>query len=215
MKRGQFGRKYFRPEANVKKLVVLLAAILMAGCSSQSPQPEQKPQPKPPETLSGRSAFQQLYIAARGWSADARPYHLQSSTFKNERGKGGQAVIWRGSFASESMRASKPFVWSGIDDPDAPSRGISPGTQDSYTPSNTFDAAFLKIDSDKAFDTAQKHGGDKILESAADTPVSYLLDWNPGGNNLVWHVIYGNSRNDAKLVADIDASTGEFIRKEK
>ena len=75
--------------------------------------------------------------------------------------------------------------------------------------------AFLKIDSDKAFEGAQKHGGDKVLTDAADTCVSYLLDWNASGNQLVWHVIYGNSRNDAKLVVDVDASTGDFIRKEK
>lgn len=199
----------------MKKLLVLLAAGLMAGCTSQPPQPEQKPQPKPPELLTGRAAFQQVYIAARGWAPDAKPYQLQSSTFKDANGKDGKAGIWRGSFASERMRASKPYVWSGIDSPDAPSRGISPGTQDNYVPGNAFDAAFLKIDSDKAFDVAQKHGGEKVFQAAADTPVSYLLDWNPGENNLVWHVIYGASRNDAKLVADIDASTGEFIRKEK
>ena len=78
-------------------------------------------------------------------------------------------------------------------------------------PGNTFDIAFLKVDSDKAFEIAQKHGGDKIT----DTPVTYLLDWNPGENNLIWHVIYGNSRNGAKLVVDVDASSGLFVRKEK
>jgi hypothetical protein len=73
---------------------------------------------------------------------------------------------------------------------------------------------FLKVDSDKAFDVAQKHGGEKILQQNASLPVVYLLDWNRSGNNLVWHVIYGSSRSDAKLVADVDASTGAFIRKE-
>jgi len=34
-------------------------------------------------------------------------------------------------------------------------------------------------------------------------------------NNLVWHVIYGNSRADAKLKVAVDATTGEFIRIEK
>ena len=92
---------------------------------------------------------------------------------------------------------------------------ISPGTQDSYLPGNAFDINFLKVDSDQAFEAAQKHGGDKILQQSADTPVSYLLEWNRAGNNLVWHVICGNSRNDAKLVVDVDATTGEFIRKEK
>ena len=70
-----------------------------------------------------------------------------------------------------------------------------------------------KVDSDKAFEVGQKHGGDKVLTDAPDTPVSYLLDWSVSTNNLVWHVIYGNSRNDAKLVVDLDASTGEFIGK--
>jgi hypothetical protein len=199
----------------MKKLLLVLAVAMMAGCSSQPPQPEQKRQPKPTEFLTGRSAFQQLYIAARGWAPDPRPYQVQSQAFKDADGKEGKAAVWRASFGSERMRASKPYVWSGIDSPDGPSRGISAGTQDSYVPSNAFDPAFLKIDSDKAFAVAQKHGGDKVLQEAAETPVSYLLDWNASGNNLVWHVIYGNSRNDAKLVADVDASTGEFIRNEK
>ena len=82
-------------------------------------------------------------------------------------------------------------------------------------PGNSFEMAFLKVDSDQAFDVAQKHGGEKILQENPGTPVSYFLDWNRSENNMVWHVIYGNGRNDAKLVADVDASTGLFLRKEK
>ena len=51
--------------------------------------------------------------------------------------------------------------------PDAPSRGISPGSEDNYSPTNSstqiFDVVFLKTDSDKALEVAQKHGGDKLL----------------------------------------------------
>jgi hypothetical protein len=194
-------------------LTALLSLVVVTGCTSQSTQPAPKPQP--PDLLAGRAAFQQLYVAARGWAADARPYQLQSQCIGDNKGKDGKAVIWRAAFAS-ATRGAKPYTWSGVDSPDGSSpRGISPGTQDSFAPSGAFDMAFLKIDSDKAFEVAQKHGGDKILADGPDTPVSYLLDWNPSGNNLVWHVIYGNSRNDAKLVVDLDATTGEFIRKEK
>lgn len=193
--------------------LIFLSLAIISGCSSQSNQPA--PKAEPPQLLTGRSAIQYLYIAARGWTADARPYQLQSSVIGDYKGKDGKAVLWRAAFASATLRSAKPYTWSGIDSPDAPSRGVSPGSQDPYTPGNDFDIQFLKIDSDKAFDVAQKHGGEKVLADNPNLPITYLLDWNRSGNNLIWHVIYGNSRNEAKLVADLDASTGEFLRKEK
>lgn len=193
--------------------LMLLSFAVITGCTSESNQPA--PKAAPPEALTGRSAFQKLYVSARGWAPDARPYQLESQVADDIKGRDGKAAVWRAAFASTAMRGSKPYTWSGIDSPDAPSRGVSPGPQDAFTPGNDFDIQFLKIDSDKAFEVAQKHGGEKILQQSPDTPVMYLLDWNRSSNNLIWHVIYGNSRNDAKLVADVDATSGEFIRKEK
>jgi hypothetical protein len=110
-------------------------------------------------------------------------------------------------------------VWSGTNAQDAPSRGVNPGTEDTYNPNNAsttaFDIGFLKTDSDKAFEIAQQHGGEKILQKSPDTPVIYILEWNRVENSLMWHVIYGNSRDDAKLKIAINATTGEFIRVEK
>jgi hypothetical protein len=71
------------------------------------------------------------------------------------------------------------------------------------------------VDSDKALETAQKHGGDKLLEKSPDTPIVYVLDWSRATNELIWHVIYGGTRDDAKLIVDINATTGDFIRVEK
>ena len=193
--------------------LLVLSLAVISGCTSQPSKPQ--PQPEPPQLLTGRSAFQHLYVAARGWAPDARPYQLQSAVVGDQKGREGKAAVWRAAFASASLRSSKPYTWAGIDSPDAPSRGISPGTQDPYTPGNDFDIQFLKVDSDKALEVAAKHGGDKVLQQDAAIPIIYLLDWNRSENQLVWHVIYGNSRNDAKLVADVDASTGEFLRKEK
>ena len=110
----------------------------------------------------------------------------------------------------------KPFFWSGSNAPDAPSRGISPGNEDVYNPSNAstqvFDPAFLKIDSDQAFAEAQKHGGDKLLEKDPATPVLYVCDWNHNTNELTWHVVYGASRETAKLTVAINASTGAILK---
>ena len=204
-----------------KSFLAALALLLMMGCTSEPSKPAQpeKPQPKGPELESGRVAFQKMYIAARGWQRDAQPFRLQSDITGDSKGKDGKADVWRAWFGSPSAASAKPFVWSGTDASDAPSRGVSPGAEDSYSPTNTstqvFDIAFLKVDSDKAFDTAQKHGGDKLLEKTPDTPIFYVLDWNRASNQLVWHVIYGTTRDDAKLRVEIDASTGDFIRVEK
>ena len=180
---------------------------------------ETKPEVKGPELITARSAFQKLYVAARGWNQDAKPYRLESTASSDGNGQDGKWALWRCSFASPAQRSEKTYSWSGSAANGAPERGVNPGTEDSYSPTNSstqvFDMAFLKIDSDQAFATAQKHGGDKILEKAPDTPVIYLCDWNHNTNELTWHVIYGASREGAKLTVAVNASTGEFIRVEK
>jgi hypothetical protein len=204
-----------------KLLVLLLAITWMAGCSSTPTKPAEQVPPKPqePDLMTGRAAFQQLYIAARGWARDAQPYRLESTPNQDSKGRDGKSAIWRAGFASQVRRGSKPYVWSGTNAQDAPSRGVNPGTEDTYNPSNAsttvFDIGFLKTDSDKAFETAQQHGGDKILQKSPDIPVLYILEWNRVENMLIWHVIYGNSRDDAKLKIAINATSGEFIRVEK
>lgn len=204
----------------MKKLLMAVAAIAMlAGCSSQPPKPAEKPQPKPTELATGRTAFQKLYVTAHGWARDAQPYRLDSQATPDGNGHDGKAAVWRAAFASAAQHGVKPYVWSGSTDKDAPSRGINPGNEDSYSPTNAstqiFDMQFLKIDSDKAYEMAQQHGGDKLLAKTPDTPVLYLLDWNRSENKLEWHVMYGGGRDDAKLRVSVDATTGNFLRVEK
>jgi hypothetical protein len=205
-------------------IVIGAAAILLAlltGCSSEPEKPAEpaKPEVKGPELLTARSAFQKTYVAARGWNQDARPYRLESVVTSDGNGRDGKWAAWRAGFASPTQRAAKTFVWSGSAADGAPSRGVSFGVEDSYSATNAsmqvWDVQFLKIDSDQALATAQKHGGDKILEKTPDTPVTYVCDWNHNSNQLIWHVIFGSSRENSKLTVSVDASTGEFIRVEK
>lgn len=203
-------------------LVVLLAVLLtvLAGCNSNPARPaDVKPEVKAPELLTGRAAFQKVFIAARNYAADVKPFRIESTPSTDGNGHDGKSAIWRASFASATKRGVKPFIWSGSNAPDAPSRGVSPGNEDVYNPSNAstqmFDVAFLKIDSDQAFTEAQKHGGEKLLEKDSTIPVLYVCEWNHNTNELIWYVIYGSSRDTAKLTVAINASTGAFIRVEK
>lgn len=209
-----------RPASMPFAAVVFVVLALLAGCNSNTPtQPQAKPEPKPPELLTGRAAFQKVFIAARNYAGDVKPFRIESTPSTDSNNQDGKAAIWSADFASATRRTTKPFIWSGSNAPDAPSRGVSPGTEDSYNPNNAstqvFEVGFLKVDSDQAFTEAQKHGGDKVLEKDPTTPVIYICDWNHNTNELAWHVIYGTSREMAKLTVAVNASTGAFIRVEK
>jgi hypothetical protein len=219
MKMGDFVQR--TPITALFVIVFVILASLVGCNSSPSPAtaPPAKPEPKPPELLTGRAAFQKTFIAARNYAADVKPFRIESTPSPESNGLDGKSAIWRASFASAIQHGVKPFFWSGSNAPDAPPRGVSPGNEDVYNPSNAstqvFDPAFLKADSEQAFAEAQKHGGDKILEKDPTTPVIYVCDWNHNTNELTWHVIYGASRETAKLTVAINASTGAFIRVEK
>lgn len=207
--------------AKILSVTAMLALLAMlAACESNVPkQSDAKPEVKPTETLTGRAAFQKVFIAARNYAVDVKPFRIESIPTTDGNGHDGKSAVWRASFASMMQHGVKPFIWSGSTAPDAPGRGVSPGNEDSYNPNNAstqvFDVAFLKKDSDEALAEAQKHGGDKILEKDPSTPILYVCDWNHNTNQLVWHVIYGDSRETAKLAVSIDATTGAFIRVEK
>jgi len=203
--------------------LLLLVVLPFTACSSSKPAESAKTEtkaaeaPKPPDVATGREEFQRLFGSARGWSPDAKPFRLQSETVSDAPGHDGKAGVWRASFASSARANIKSWVWSGIGDPKE--RGITPGTEDTYNPNNAstkvFDFQFLKIDSDKAFEVAQGKGGDKLLKENAKLPVFYVLDWDGSENALVWHVIYGENRNDAKLRIAVNASSGAFMKKER
>ena len=219
---GEIERMHFPSAAAGRFFFTALLAILavLVACDSNTAKPpEAKPEPKGPELLTARAAFQKVFSSARNYAADVKPFRIESTPTTDGNGQDGKSAIWTASFASPGQRGVKPFIWSGSNAPDAPSRGVSPGNEDVYNAGNAstqvFDAAFLKVDSEQAFAVAQKHGGDKILEKDPSTPVIYVCDWNHNTNELVWHVIYGSTRDSAKLTVAVNASTGEFIRVEK
>lgn len=197
-------------------------ALLLGACSSGQKPAEQQQETKkvePPQYETGRTVFQKLYVAGRSFAPDIKPYRLESVYTPDAPVTEGKAGIWHAQFASPSKRAIKAYTWSGLSGPDMPDRGISHGTEDSYNPANSatrvWEVMALKIDSDKAFEVAQKHGGEKLTKKDPKQPVIFDLEWNAAGaNQLVWHVIYGDNRSNAKLRIMVDATTGAFLQVE-
>jgi len=202
--------------------VCLFAVLLLTSCSSNKPsETSSSPQPAAPpaEYETGRVAFQKMYLSAHGWASDAQPFRLQSQYTTGAAVNEGKAGIWRASFGSPGKRMMKMFMWSGFTGPDAPERGITFSAEDSWSPENTstkiFQFGFLKVDSDKAYEVADKNGGSKLVKKDPKQPVFFVLDWDASKNTLLWHVIYGEGLDGAKLRVAVNASTGEFERVEK
>lgn len=202
-------------------MVLLAAAIFwvgaLTGCSSNQksgsagPAATATPTPQPTQTKTGRIAFQNLYIQAHLWAPDAQGYLAESQPTKEITGIDGKSAVWIARFGSRARALSKTFVWSGTDAPDAPPRGSSPVSQDSFSPDNlstrTFDVGFLRSDTDQAFKVAQEHGGKELLAKEPTLPVKYRLEWNSRDNGVAWHVIYGKNQ----LSIAVDASTGVYL----
>ena len=209
-----------------KKLIGCVALALLVSCSPEkkaesqpASQPAAKPAAKEAQFETGRTAFQKMFLAARLWAPDVRPFRLQSQFTADAPTAEGKAGLWRASFASPSKRMMKLFAWSGLVGPDAPEQGISFSAEDSWSTSNSstvpFDIAFLKVDSDKAYEVAQKNGGDKLTKKDPKQPVIFQLAWDASKNQLVWHVLYGENPTETKLRIAVDATSGNFIRVEK
>jgi hypothetical protein len=208
-----------------KTVIACFALLLLAACSSSKPNPEQpstkaaKQAAKEPQFETGRTAFQKMYISARGWAPDVKPFRLQSQYTPDSPVTDGKAGLWRASFASPLKKSIKLFIWSGLVGPDAPEQGVSFSAEDTYNPTNSstqvFELAFLKVDSDQAFEVAQKHGGEKLFKADPKQPVFFIADWDGRANTLLWHVIYGETVDSAKLRVAVNATSGAFERVEK
>jgi len=204
--------------------LALLAGLLFTGCSSNQ-QSQQQKTAEPARTAAdtnkaetGRVAFQRLYVAARGWARDAMPVGLESQPTKEFPGKDGKAGVWRGTFGSASRQAMKPFTWSGVNSDDAPPPGISPGSEDSFSASNTstrpFDFAYLKVDSDKAYEIALAHGGKDFVAKNKDAEIRYTLSFDGRSNQLRWIVNMESASSKSRpLTVILDATSGTFLKK--
>lgn len=196
----------------IRGLVPIILALAFAGCDST---PTPPPAKKTNQFETGRFALQKMIPAARLWSEDAAPIHLESTTSTESSGHAGKAMFWRASFGSRARLKTEPFSWSGA--ADAP-RKVDHGVEDAYNPNNrsaqTWDLNFLKVDTDKAFEVAQEHGGKELLDKDPKQPVMYMLDWDSQTGQLRWHVIYGAMPSSAKLTVIVDASSGVYLRKE-
>ena len=214
----------------MRKILIGLAVLtaIISGCSSNPSKPAEKSNtdkstaakseaPKESQRITGREAFQKLYIAARNWAPDAQPLKMESNPRKDDK-RDGTASVWSGSFASAQRGQTRSFLWSGATGEGAPEPGITPGGQDTYNPANAstqpFDPSYLKADTDKALVEAERHAPAKAKKDK-DSPIKFVLYNDATNGRLLWRVVYGGSEYNSPGIVDISARDGGFVKLEK
>ena len=199
--------------------------LLLAGCNSTPTKPSGNETPKllntsvtekkEPVLYTAKPCFTRMSDMAQRWSADALPFHVESSITSEANGQSGTSTVWRGLFASPSRGTFKTFTWSGSRLPDQPPLGINSTVESASSPlvaSLEFHPSFLQTDTDKAFALAQQHGGSTLTKKDPQQPVLYILERDAKQKAVLWYVVYGHSQSDSKGTGVINATTGAFVR---
>jgi hypothetical protein len=192
-----------------------MSLVLLIGCS-EAPKVEQKKQaPKPLEPITGRQAFQQMYVSARAWAPDAQTIQMRSIQLEAVKAPNGKAGAWQCTFVSPGRGRAKMYTWSAIESEGNLHKGVFGGSEQSYSPSRQqqpFLAAAVRTDSDEAYESAVKKSAD-FLKKNPNMQVNFILEWTPRFPDLAWRVIWGDSVSTSPYSVYIDATNGNFLEK--
>jgi len=188
--------------------------LFLAGCSSETPAPEKKAEVKPVEPVTGRQALQQMFIAARGWSADIQPINVNSILLPEIKAEPGKAAAWQATFVSATLGKAKSYTYSVVEGEGNLHKGVFAGLDQSWSgpsgQSKPFLMAALKVDSDQAYQTAEKKAADYEKKNPGK-PITFLLESTRKYPDPAWRVIWGESVGTSNFSVFVDASTGGYL----
>ena len=198
----------------MKRFPIPVSILLALAACSEAPKPaaEKKEPAKPAEPVTGRHAFQQMYVSARAWAPDIQALQLKSIQLSEVKAEPGKAGAWQAIFVSAARGQARAYTWSAVEAPGNLHKGVFAGLEETYMQrgqDKPFPVAALKTDTDEAYQTALK----KSAAYAKKNPgmqINFQLDLTPRFPNPCWRVIWGESINTSGYSVLIDASTGDI-----
>jgi hypothetical protein len=196
----------------------MVAALLLPACS-EAPKPaakdtEAKTEPvKPPEAMSARSAFFEVYKTARSWTTDLLALSVTSGEVPNIENKDGKAGLWTVVFVSQSLRQARKFTWAAADSGADIRKGVNVDNAMDWagaTPTSMpFAATEFMVDSDAAYKTGLEKAAD-WLKTHPDEKVSFRLGNASKYPAPVWYIMWGSTKNG--YAALVNATTGALVK---
>lgn len=204
-------------ESQSKTSLLALFFLILAGCSEAPTQPvagKPKEMEKPPEAVTGRWAFHQMFAAARGWALDCQPLRLRSIQLSEVKAGPGKAGAWEATFVSQAKQKARMYTYSVIQSEGNLRKGVFAGLDESYSgprgQAKPFLVAALKTDTNEVYETALKKAADYVKKNP-DMTIQFLLESTSRFPNPAWRVIWGDSIARSNFSILVDASTGAYL----
>lgn len=193
-----------------REIFALAAALILSSCSPT--EPEKKEPPKPVEPVTGLHALYQMYTPAHAWAADLEILKYTSIDLAEVPRLPGKAPAWQAVFVSPSMHQARAWTFSVYEASVTLHQGIFPESPQAWSGSGKpFAIQTVRIDTDSAWDTALKHGGEEFNRKHPNTPITYMLAIDEG-DTPYWRVIWGRSVSESSFSVLVNAATGDFVR---
>lgn len=212
-------------DKNLLKAVFVVAAIGLSACSSEPAKTTEatatdaattKAPAGPPEPVTAKTAFYEMYTPAHAWAADLLPISLKSGEITGVKSAEGKAGFWTAVFVSPGMHSARTYTYAVADQLPNITKGVkAEGTEPWAGPTTavmTFQTSDFTTDSDAAYKTAAAKAADwlKDAENAAK-PVTFTLGAASRFPAPVWYILFGNSKSG--FAVTINASTGNILAK--
>lgn len=197
-----------------------VAVLLLAGCS-QATKPavsdESKPAKEaqgPPELVTAKTAFGEMYTAARQWTTDLVLLRLIPKEVPGFKNEGGKAAMWEAMFASPSQREYRVYTYSIAAAPPDIYKGVDAGlrapwggeTRDAIP----IDLAIFNVDSDAAYQAAATAGATWLKKHPGKVLSALTLGDTYRFQAPVWYLMWGDKKSG--YVAYVDATSGEVLK---
>jgi hypothetical protein len=202
---------------NYKRLsatAIILAFVITTACSEAPKTTETKTEPKkeapkPPEPVSGKTAFYEMYKPARAWASDLLPLSLANSEVPGMKNEAGKAAMWTAVFVSPSRREARTFSYAVVDQGATIHKGITAGGAEPWSGPTSKSAPFqtteFVVDSEGAYEKASQKAG-TWLKKHPDKSVTFYLGKASRFPAPVWYLLWGNNKSGNSVY--VNATTG-------
>ena len=197
--------------------VVLCLSLIVAGCSESPKQTAKTAEPeKPPEAVTGLTAFHRMYMTARTWAGDVQGLSMRNLPLEQVKGPPGTSGAWEATFVAPSKAQAKTFTYSVIEAGGNLHKDVFAGLAEPWGgprgQQQSWPIQALKKDSTTALEVALEHSKDYVAKNP-DKPINFLLEQTPRHPELVWRVIWGDSVARSNYSVVVGASSGTFLER--